>query len=80
MNSILTDRLTAYTCDENNEVDGRWARRVGETVKTCIWPDPSARGDGIRMRFINEYGYTRGPVSQKAIVDKNPSLDGLTCK
>ena len=55
------------------------ARNQGEIIHVCVTPAPEALADGIAMRSIDNFAFTRdGTITQEAIKDGAPSGNQLT--
>jgi hypothetical protein len=67
--------VIGYRCNANNEkVEINEAITQGTVVKVCVEPDAEATADGIKMRSIDDFTWSRvtpNVVNQPAIVGKN---------
>jgi len=54
------------------------ARNQGEVVTVCVQPEEDAINDGIKMRSIDSFTFTRDNFSQVAIVNKAAAPNLLT--
>ena len=73
--------VEAYRCTTDVDEDGlpipepdATAINQGTVVRVCVMPDEDARGDGIRMRSVDDFTWSRSfpnTVNQPAIVGRN---------
>jgi hypothetical protein len=49
----------------------------GQTVKVCIQPTQQALDLGFRMRWIERFTFVQGYITQEAIINRKPSINGL---
>ena len=86
--AVQAYEVDGYLCDNNNVAltgqDLVEARNQGSILRVCVTPNADAQADGVFMRFINSFTWTRdyggviGVVTQSAIVDREPASNGLT--
>ena len=75
--------VEGYRCDaENKRLSSTEPINQGTVVKVCVTPDTDAQADGIKMRSIDEFTWTRPSpteINQPAIIGRNlPALNQLT--
>ena len=76
--------VSGYECsagstDPLNTEDRTRRRNQGEIIYVCVTPEAEAKTDGIFMRSIDEFTWTRaGGVRQPAIADNRQSTNLLT--
>jgi hypothetical protein len=75
--------LDGYQCNDANdaltEAELAATRNQGSVIRVCVKPDAEATADGIKMRSIDEFTFTRDTISQPAITSANTQSDnGLT--
>jgi hypothetical protein len=81
--------VEAYQCGTNNaelsQLQKDSTRNQGSVIKVCVRPDATARDDGIFMREVESFDFTRdnnadgnADVTQPAIANSLPSTNGLT--
>jgi hypothetical protein len=67
--------VVGYRCDANNNAVGNTDPiNQGTVVKVCVEPDSEAIADGIKMRSIDDFTWTRSTpnvVNQPAIIGRN---------
>lgn len=54
------------------------ARNQGEIISVCVTPDATAVADGIKMRNIDDFAFSKGATTQVAIVSGNSAPNLLT--
>jgi hypothetical protein len=76
--------LDGYQCADGSTValtpaELAATRNQGSVIRVCVKPDAEATADGIKMRSIDEFTFTRDLISQPAITSANTQSDnGLT--
>ncbi|KAL3915793.1 MAG: hypothetical protein SGILL_005479 [Bacillariaceae sp.] len=74
--------VEGYVCtDEEVPADPALIRNQGAQIRVCVRPDEEARGDGIYMRRIDSFTWTRSApaeISQEAVANGLPSSNSLT--
>ena len=76
--------VSGYECsaDSNEPLDAGdrdRARNQGEIIHVCVTPEAEAKADGIFMRSIDDFAWTReGTIRQAAIEDNRQSGNLLT--
>lgn len=79
--------VDGYLCNQQNaplsEEEALETRSQGSVIRVCVRPDEEARGDGVYMRAILSFRFTRDPdqnppVVQVAIKDREEAENNLT--
>jgi hypothetical protein len=73
--------VSGYECSaaSTDRVDSTAPRNQGEIVYVCVTPEDEAQTDGIFMRSIDDFAWTRGAtIRQVAIENNRPSANLLT--
>jgi hypothetical protein len=80
--------LEGYQCAVGSTValsvdDAALTRNQGSVIRVCVTPDAEAVLDGIKMRSLDDFTFSRGLISQPAIIGYNQEasngLTSLTC-
>ena len=75
--------VEGYVCtDEELPADPALIRNQGAQIRVCVRPDQEARDDGIYMRRIESFTWSRNdganPITQVAVEDALPASNTLT--
>jgi hypothetical protein len=77
-------QLEAFQCDEAfvelSATEKAVARNQGAIIRICVRPNADARPDGVKMREIQSLTFSRTDptISQIAVEDRRPAVNGLT--
>merc|ERR1712183_348994 len=50
----------------------------GQSIRVCVQPTQQALDIGFRMRRIDRFTFIQGYVTQEAVINRQPSINGLT--
>jgi hypothetical protein len=80
--------LEGYQCAVGSTValsvdDAALTRNQGSVIRVCVTPDAEGIADGIKMRSLDDFTFSRGVIEQTAITGFNQEasngLTSLTC-
>mmetsp|Transcript_57148 Transcript_57148/g.139321 ORF Transcript_57148/g.139321 Transcript_57148/m.139321 type:complete len:460 (-) Transcript_57148:122-1501(-) len=86
--AVQAYEVDGFLCDSNDVAltgqDLVEARNQGSILKVCVTPNADAQADGVFMRYIDSFSWTRdyggviGVVTQAAVVNRDAASNGLT--
>ena len=75
-------QVEGFLCDNTNTelsaAQKTATRNQGAVLRVCVRPDTQARTDGIKMRSIDSFTWTRDTVTQAAVTNGGQASNGLT--
>jgi hypothetical protein len=68
---------TANNFDELTDAEKSRPRNQGEIIHVCVTPEDEAITDGIFMRSVDEFAFTRGTTIRQSAVEANQAAGNL---